>query len=67
MDLKNTFIQVISLFSQSIYLFRIIYEKCYTMTKKNQEIILYVHIETFNYILMEILLFNYNWYASILN
>lgn len=67
MDLKNTFIQVISLFSQSIYLFRIIYEKCYTMTKKNQEIILYAHIETFNYILMEILLFNYNWYASILN
>lgn len=59
------FIQIIIFFSNLS--FRIIYEKCYTMMKKNQEIILYAHIETFNYILMEILLFNYNRYASILN
>lgn len=67
MDLKNTFIQVISLFSQSIYYFVLFMKNATRMTKKNQEIILYAHIETFNYILMEILLFNYNWYASILN
>lgn len=34
MDLKNTFIQIISIFFSKYLLFRIIYEKCYTNDEK---------------------------------
>lgn len=56
---KKMYIQIVSFFFAKYLLFRIICEKYYMMTKKkkrNREIILYAHIGTFNYILMEILL-----------